>query len=285
MNMAAVSTHTITYRLLQTNDEFMAIVALQRAIWGNASFDPVPNHVMQVMTANSGMLVGAQTDDGQMIGFALAFPVRRGSGWLLWSHIAGVHPDYQGCGVGFRLKQFQRTWALEQGYDRMGWTFDPMQRGNANFNLHLLGAVSNIYKLNIYGVMTDAVNFGMQSDRLAVTWWLADPRVTALAEGAVPGTSIADADEARFLLRAGAEGALIAADLSQLDADYYLAEIPRDLGRLKRQQIEQARAWQLALRAAFQAAFAAGYTVVDFVTTDSRCWYVITRDSSIDTNR
>jgi predicted GNAT superfamily acetyltransferase len=266
----------IIYRELNQLDGFRATVELQRAVWGS-TFDPVPLHVFQAVTARGGLLVGGE-HEGQMVGFAFAFPANEGQGWILWSHIAGVHPDYQGHGIGFRLKQMQRVWALEQGYDRMGWTFDPMQRGNANFNLRLLGAVSNTYKLNIYGEMTDAVNRGLQSDRLAVTWFLNDERVARLAEGAAPEPIIPECPEERFILRYTGEGLRPSPTDAALDADYYLAELPRDLNTLKRDDLELAKQWQLELRQTFQKAFAAGYWVVDVMTTDDCCWYVLQKE-------
>ncbi len=266
----------ITYRQLDQLDEFRAVVALQRAVWGTDSFDPVPLHVFQAVTVRGGVLVGAQHQD-QMVGFAFAFPAREGGRWFLWSHIAGVHPDFQGQGIGFRLKQMQRAWALANGYEVMGWTFDPMQRGNANFNVRLLGAVSNTYKLNIYGVMTDAVNFGLQSDRLAVTWRLDDPRVARLAAGEAPEPVATDHPEDRFLLRLDAQTGLVMKKISSPDTGSYFAEIPTSLNRLKASNLDLAREWQLALRDTLQAAFAAGLWVVDITASGERCWYVLQR--------
>lgn len=266
----------ITYRQLDQLDEFRAVVALQRAVWGTDSFDPVPLHVFQAVTVRGGLLVGAQHQE-QMVGFAFAFPAREAGSWFLWSHIAGVHPDYQGQGIGFRLKQMQRTWALANGYEVMGWTFDPMQRGNANFNVRLLGAVSNTYKLNIYGVMTDAVNFGLQSDRLAVTWRLNDPRVARLAAGEIPQPVVTEYPEDRFLLRLDAQMGLVTKQMPLTDAASYFAELPCSLNQLKASRLDLAREWQLALRATLQAAFAAGLWVVDIAAAGDRCWYVLQR--------
>ena len=266
----------ITYRELTQLDDFRATFALQKAVWGS-TFDPVPLHVFQAVTVRGGLLVGAEAD-GQMVGFAFAFPANEGQGWVLWSHIAGVHPDYQALGIGFKLKQMQRVWALDKGYDRMGWTFDPMQRGNANFNLRLLGAVSNTYKLNIYGEMTDAVNRGLQSDRLAVTWFLDNERVARLANGAVAEPVIHECPEERFILRNTREGLRPSPTNTKLDADYCLAEMPRDLNALKRENLELAKQWQLELRRLFQTSFEAGYWVVDVMTTGDRCWYVLQKE-------
>ena len=272
--MVDVPDIAITYHHLIDLEDFRAVVTLQRAIWGTDGFDPVPLHVFQAMTVRGAVLVGAQHAD-QMVGFAFAFPAREDGRLFLWSHIAGVHPDFQGRGIGFRLKQMQREWALANDYVEMGWTFDPMQRGNANFNVRLLGAISNNYKLNIYGMMTDTVNYGMQSDRLAVTWLLDDPRVARLAAGSPPQALVTSCPEECFLLRMDAQHTLHRNDTTSLTAAAYFAEIPPDLNTLKATNRELAQAWQLALRDALQQAFAAGLWVVDLIEAEDRCWYVL----------
>ena len=63
---------------------------------------------------------------------------------MLWSHMAGVLPEYRG-GLGYRLKLAQRERALAQGYDLIEWTFDPLQAMNAHFNFAKLGGVVEEY--------------------------------------------------------------------------------------------------------------------------------------------
>jgi predicted GNAT superfamily acetyltransferase len=272
--MIVASDSIATYSELRTNDDFIAVVELQRAVWGSNGFDPVPNHIMHVVSTNGGLVVGAQVEE-QMVGFALAWPVRRGDGWILWSHIAGVHPDYQNAGIGFNLKQFQRQWALANDYDTMGWTFDPMQAGNANFNICRLGAISNTYKINVYGEMTDEVNRGLQSDRLAVTWRLHHPRVEQLAQGKKSEPIAVAYPQASFLLRQHDDGTLVMRDLAQIETAVCFVEVPYDLNTLKREQLALTREWQLQVRQIFQDVFAAGYWVVDFVRANQGCWYVL----------
>jgi predicted GNAT superfamily acetyltransferase len=108
-----------------------------------------------------------------------------------------------------------------------------------------------------------------------VTWFLGDERVAALANSANAEPVINECPEERFILRNTGD------DLKSspiVDADYYLAELPRDLNTIKRENLELAKQWQLELRRMFQMAFAAGYWVVDVMTTDDRCWYVLQKD-------
>ncbi len=52
----------------------------------------------------------------------------------------------------------------------IAWAFDPLQAGNARFNLDKLGAAAGRYVENMYGLRTDALNAGTPTDRLIVTW-------------------------------------------------------------------------------------------------------------------
>ena len=51
----------------------------------------------------------------------------------------------------------------------MSWTFDPLLRRNAWFNISRLGAVGTEYLVDFYGEVADGVN-DPETDRLAVSW-------------------------------------------------------------------------------------------------------------------
>ncbi len=174
--------------------------------------------------------------------------------WSLWSHLAGVDRRYQGQGIGFALKRFQRDWALANGFDEMRWTFDPLQRGNANFNLHRLGATVNRYYRNLYGVMEDEINNAASpSDRVEAIWRLRDPRVEAHLT--TPSAPTVTADTPTLLSDQGQPVP------SALDLHHprYQVQIPRRLS-----DCPDPLAWRLALRETLETAFAHGYTAVDF---------------------
>ncbi|NWG17430.1 MAG: GNAT family N-acetyltransferase [Chloroflexi bacterium] len=262
----------IEYRLVEDVSEFERIVDLEIDVWGLSPRDAVPSSILHALVCNGSVLIAAYDAD-RIVGMAFAFPVRHGKRWMLWSHMTGVHPDYQGRGIGFDLKQRQRLWALEHGYDVIGWTFDPLQRGNANFNLRQLGVKTNIYHINFYGEMVDAINHGLPSDRVEAVWNLRDRQVKALANGKVsPPAEDALPEEYAFLLRSGENAHPVLSEFS--DASRYI-EIPYDLSYLKRQDKDLAHAWRLALREAMVSAFNRGYTAVDFSVQGDRCWYVL----------
>jgi chorismate synthase len=266
-------------RVLHNVDDMKQFVDLEIAIWELDPRDAVPTSLLHAMSMNGSLVIGAY-DQEEMIGMAFAFPVPRGKKQILWSHMAGVKPAYQGKGIGFALKQFQRNWALERGYDAIAWTFDPLQRGNANFNLHVLGASAQIYHVNLYGEMADGINAGLPSDRLEVIWNLRDKRVKQLAVGR---SGISDLDvnlASSFFLQADNHNQPIQNNLPSDLPSPCLIEIPGDLAGLKQMSPQAALNWRLALRQALETAFASGYSATDFVVLGGRYCYVLTLPQS-----
>ena len=262
------------YRLLDDMRDLEALVQLELEIWQLPPLDAAPAALMVAFIHNGGLVIGGYWEE-RLVALALAFVARRGDEFRLWSHMAGVHADYQGRGMGRGIKLAQRRFALERGYSRIGWTYDPLLRGNANFNLRLLGAAANIYHVNHYGEMQDAINAGLPSDRLEVHWDLRDERVATLADGGQAPLSVQDAP---FLVEMDSDGAPLAnvAALSQRPSQCRI-EIPREVDEMRRERPERAMAWRLALREALCAAFAAGYIAQDFAHQGARCWYVLER--------
>ena len=50
------------------------------------------------------------------------------------------------------------AWALERGLSEVTWTFDPLVRRNAWFNIEVLGGHITEYVPNFYGTMSDSIN-------------------------------------------------------------------------------------------------------------------------------
>lgn len=263
----------IIYRELSTMEEFEQVFQLEIDVWQMEPAEAVSIYTLNAVTHNGGVLIGAEAE-GKIIGFAFGIPARKGDKWWLWSHVTGVSRLYQRRGVGFKLKQMQRNWALENGYDMIRWTFDPMKRTNANFNMHRLGTVSQKYLVNHYGDMNDGLNQGMKSDRLEVVWHLKDSRVAAIARGLPVSPLLQTYPPDAFLL--WQDGKRIAESL-ELHAEWHFVEIPYDLDQLKQTEIERAQVWQLSLRRVIRAAIAQSYVLVDFIDDGSRCWYVLQR--------
>jgi len=140
-------------------------------VWGEQG--TMPANILRALEHAGNYVVGL-FDGDRMIGASAAFfgpPADR----TMHSHITGIVPGQQGRGLGRQLKEHQRAWALERGVGRITWTFDPLVARNAYFNLAVLGARATQYLVDHYGAMADAVNRGDESDRLMVSWALAEP--------------------------------------------------------------------------------------------------------------
>lgn len=126
--------------------------------------------MLQAQVEHGGCLLGA-FQDAEMVGFVFGFSGPPQQNYLL-SHLAAVHPRLQGQGLGLRLKQAQADWAREQGFERIVWTFDPLQPANARLNLSKLGAVGRRYLVDYYGPLDDELSRGIPTDRLELEWWI-----------------------------------------------------------------------------------------------------------------
>ncbi|MFI0773675.1 chorismate synthase [Streptomyces sp. NPDC021212] len=167
-------------------------------------------------------------------------------------------------GVGFALKQAQRAWALERGARTMRWTFDPLVRRNARFNLVKLGAVGAEYLVDLYGPMNDGVNDGDESDRLTAVW---DLNATGTTDGTADEAARAHATEVR---RAPDGGPLAVREDRRL-----WCRIPEDSVELRATDPALGLRWRHAVREVFTDAYAEGLRATS-MSRDG--WYLLTPD-------
>ena len=182
----------LVLRDLASLAEMKASEAFQRAVWG--ADDPPDNSDMLLAIQHEGGLVAGAFDGGRMVAFLFGFPTSESA--AQHSHRLGVHPDWQGQGLGLRMKLYQKEWCLARGITQVRWTYDPARRANAVLNIHRLGAIARTYYRDYYGVM-EGINAGLPSDRLLAEWDLTRP---ADAEATPAGTVPIPADFAKLAL-------------------------------------------------------------------------------------
>jgi len=136
--------------------------------WPMAAGTEITPNLLQAMVHCGAYLSGAFIDN-KIVGAAFAFPATNG-GLHLHSHMTAVLPEFRDKGVGYALKIDQWNWAKKNNYSYLSWTFDPLVRRNAKFNITKLGVDISSYHPNFYGEMPDALNAGDESDRLMVSW-------------------------------------------------------------------------------------------------------------------
>jgi predicted GNAT superfamily acetyltransferase len=269
----------ITIRRAETVADYRACQEVQRHAWGITEEGyVVPIATMAGANLHGGLVLGAFLPGGEAVALSFAFLGRIEGRLCLYSQLTGVMPGYQSRGLGYRIKMRQREIARAEGIGCIAWAFDPLQAGNAQFNLGRLGATAGRYIDNMYGERTDALNAGVPTDRLIAEWDTAD----------VPSRPI-PADAATTVRRifpahgeTGPDPEVVPACVAMRAGDaYLLLEIPSDIAHLRRERPDVAGRWRAAVRQAFRDAFAFGYRAFAFVSdetaTPRRVFYVLER--------
>ncbi|WP_166353104.1 GNAT family N-acetyltransferase [Phytoactinopolyspora limicola] len=276
---AAARRSGVNVRILDGLADVRGMVALFDEVWQPDSGSPLMTvEHARAMSHSGNYLAGAFIDDqpvGACIGFFAAPP-----GVGLHSHIAGVTGAARGRSVGFALKLHQRAWALERGLTEITWTYDPLVRRNAFFNLVKLGARPREYLVDFYGDIDDAINGGQGSDRLLVAWQLAHPAVIDSCAG-----DRREADVAELV----AAGAVVALDVADTGgprvtpgaawgrADTVLVRVPPDIEALRGADPGRAREWRSAVRDVLGGLLEKGAAVTGFARSG---YYVVEGISS-----
>ncbi|WP_156326097.1 GNAT family N-acetyltransferase [Nonomuraea sp. SBT364] len=250
----------IAIRELHDLAEFEHVMALFEDIW---HFEPAGRPItveLMLALAHAGNYVAGAFDGERLAGASVAF---FGADATLHSHITGVSGA---PGAGFALKLHQRRWALERGVERITWTFDPLVRRNAHFNLAKLGASPREYLPAFYGVMDDAINQGDESDRVLAVWPLTAPRVRALEEGRIEPARV-PRDAVVALADEGGRPVP-----GRTDAATVLVAVPEDVERLRRADPGTAKAWRHAVRNTLGDMLAEGRKVTGF---HDKSFYVV----------
>lgn len=252
-----------TIRELSALGDLEEVYALFDRIWQpDRSNPPVTVEHLRALTHAGNYLAGAYDGDeliGACVGFFAAPPGRS-----LHSHVAGVSSAARGRHVGFALKAHQRAWALERGLSEITWTFDPLVRRNAYFNLAKLQARPGDYLVDFYGAMDDAINGGQGSDRLLTRWRLDAPEVVAAcAAGGGTGT-VVPAGAVAVLTESPSGRPLVAPRQTWTRAPRLTVATPPDIEALRGADPAAARQWRAAMRDVLGELLGGGARVAGF---------------------
>jgi predicted GNAT superfamily acetyltransferase len=185
LSVTAPRTDQITIRKCAGMDELNACVALQKEVWNFDDVDLVPLRMFVVSQKIGGQTIGAFHGD-DLVGFAFSIPGSRAGHAYLHSHMLAVRDSFRNHGLGRKLKLAQRDDAIQQGFELLEWTFDPLEIKNAHLNLSRLGAIARRYSVNHYGHSSSPLQGGLPTDRLVAEWWLKSKRVVELLDKKQP---------------------------------------------------------------------------------------------------
>jgi predicted GNAT superfamily acetyltransferase len=257
----------ITIRKAETIADYLACQQAQKRAWGITDDSYlVPIATMVGAQLHGGLVLGAFDPSGEALGLSFGFLGKVEGRLCLYSQLTGVVPGQQGKGLGGRLKVAQREFARSEGLASLAWAFDPLQSGNAHFNLSRLGATASRFVEDMYGRRSDAINANSATDRLIAEWSTEE----------IPARPPVDPQDLPRLIEV--EGFPVANLAGKLDGPSTLLEIPSEIAGLRKNEPKLAEAWAKAVREAFQSAFHVGFHAKGFVRKlDGRCYYLLTR--------
>ena len=241
-------------RHLTTAAEMRSLIDVFQQVWGSAT-ELVRLEMLMAIAHSGGYVTALYATEGReepaILGASVGILARHRGRPALHSHVTGVLPGARRHGLGRRMKLHQRDWAIQNGLEWIVWTFDPLVRRNAWFNIAVLGTVVEEYVESFYGTMTDALNSGDVSDRLVVGWDLSDDPDGPLLDGTdVDGSPLPDVE---------------------------LIPTPEDVVTLRRTDPGAVAEWRADHRRRLEPALAAGRRVLGF-TRDGH--YVVALDGS-----
>lgn len=266
----------IVYEAVREVEIMHDIVALQKLVWGADSITSMPQMVAAI---HHGGVVIAAFDDGKVVGFCYGFPGWDGGKAYLFSHMMAIHPDYRDAGLGKSLKERQRIWAIEFGYDKIAWTYDPLETRNGFLNLNKLGGYVRKYLPSYYGIMNDPVNGSLPTDRFLVEWELRSPRCENAIKGDAADRGHWSAYPRLFEWEFAGSFPRPRPAALQAASDAYLVPVPASFRDIRQHDMELARSWRLELREHLTKAFADRYRVVGMWRTEQPVHYYVLEKS------
>jgi predicted GNAT superfamily acetyltransferase len=259
----------ITIRPITDAAGCTAVEQLQIDAWQmDDNLEVVPGHMLLTFHKNGGVLLGAYAG-ARLVGFVAGFVGLMGDGRFKHaSHMMGIHPAFQGQGLGARLKLAQRQAVRQQGLDLITWTYDPLEVANARLNIHKLGAVCRTYIPNLYGEI-EGINAGLPSDRFQVDWQINSVHVEKRLGGDVGETAVPDH---LILNPVVGNGRPPETTKSPSEARHFV-QIPPNIRTLKTQDMPLAQTWRQHTGQLFTTLFAQNYIVTNFILqNDNPCY-------------
>lgn len=270
-------TRVADVRLLQSIADMEQLLEVFSRVWGMAPDAAFVSADVLKALEHAGSYVAAAYDDGEMIGGSLAFRGVHDGLASLHSHVTGVLPGLEHAGLGRAIKTHQRLWALDQGIGVVTWTFDPLVRRNAWFNLQRLGVQCDEYLVDFYGPLRDEINGNDETDRLLAVWDVAGSRALDAADGTLraPTSAELSAAGAHLLVSVGTDGSPEVSAIPPGAARTLLVAIPEDIVTIRRADTQRppadglAHTWRRAVRDTLGDAIERGYTVTDMTSDGS----------------
>jgi len=248
--------------------DYKACEDIQREVWHFQDIDIIPVPLLLAANRTGGVLIGAYSNLGDLIGFAFSLLGSMDGKILHYAHMLAVRVAYRNFDVGYKLKIAQRKEVLRRKISLVTSTFDPMQPLNAYFTLGKLGAWTNTYEEDFYGETTSQSDRGLPTDRMLAQWNLDDGRVEQRLETGPGRRDIRKELKQKAVINSLIETAPGMMNSSPIKlnstADKVLFEVPYNLPEIKSRDLGVALEWQGKMRQVFRTYFKKGYAATDF---------------------
>ena len=244
----------VQYKGITALSELEKANQLIEKVWGLET--GISIYLLKAQINAGGKVLGAYKEEN-LIGISYGFPGVDNRGFFFYSHLLAVDPEYRGLQLGTALKLYQGQIVQEAGFNRMKWTFDPLESRNAHVNFKKCHVTSREYYHNFYGVLKDNLNEGISSDRLMVEWRMqsvSKPKLFASAE---------IRNSVKFGLDKTGKIPIFKEWLLIQDSHVKLA-IPSSFQGIKEHSLQEAMNWRTGSGEVFKHYLNLGYAVIDF---------------------
>lgn len=284
----------IEIRPISTTADLKQAETLQQVVWGGDDLEVISYHTLHALQHNGSCLIGAFVQD-KLVGFVMGVlglvntPDRidqvAAARLKMYSVMAGVLPEYQKSGIGYRLKLAQREFANHIGIRLITWTYDPLESLNAHLNISKLGCICQTYHRNFHGEM-GGINAGLPTDRFDIEWWVTSNRVESRVgkrRRPLSYQQLLDGN-AQLINPTTFDKHGLPLPAFHYDLDYHrnllLLEIPANFQAIKQNDPDLARGWREHTRYLFEDLFAHQFIITDFALHEEngrkRSFYLLT---------
>ena len=160
---------SLTYRRLETREEYETALEVQKNVWGMEDIEILPVHFM-IAYRDYGEQWGA-FDYNKMVSILLSYPCGD-SHYLM--HMLGTIPEYRGKGIGEKLMKHVKQRLIERGQNFLVWTYDPLDFANAHLYHNKIGSIGYKVAFDYYGRLRSKHHGELPTHRLFCFWSLSE---------------------------------------------------------------------------------------------------------------
>ncbi len=258
----------VTVAPFRNPEDFKTCEDIQREVWHFQDVDVVPAPLLMAASRSGGMVLGAYSSLGDLIGFAFSLLGLADGKLVQHSHMLAVRSAYRNFDVAFKLKMAQRKESLKRKISVIHASIDPMQPLNAYFSLGKLGTRATVYDENYLGETTSLLDRGLPTDRLLTQWNLENGDVVKRLETGPPRRDYRREIKQKPVINQLVESAPGIMNCSPVKLNctsgQFLFEVPYNLQEIKNRDLGVALEWQGRMRQVFRHYFKKDYAATDF---------------------